>query len=190
MRNIFSIAIFLFILFSCSQSYTPKPRGYLRIEQPATHYIMFDEASLPYAFSVSGQAIIELPPVDSAAGWLNMDYPVFQAKIYCSYKAITTQTLHEHTADCHQLAERAARNAEAITEVSFENQESRVFGTLFLIEGESASPIQFMLTDSTSHFFRGALYYKYKPNMDSIAPITAYIKDDITELIQTFHWKK
>jgi hypothetical protein len=55
--------------------------------------------------------------------------------------------------------------------------------------GESASPLQFMLTDSASRFFRGALFYDTRPNADSLAPVTAYLQEDVTELIQSFRWR-
>ena len=188
-RNFIPFLVFIAMLSSCTRTYTPKPKGFLRIEPPAAQYTIFDEAALPYAFSFSRYAIIERPPTDSALYWVNIDYPSFNAKIYCSYIQITPQTLNEHTEDCIRLAERVARNADAITEKYYENIDNNVYGTLLIIEGESASPVQFMLTDSTKHFFRGALYYKDKPNMDSIAPVTDYIKSDITELFQTFYWK-
>ena len=184
--------LFMFIFCSCvgSGGYTPKPTGYLRIELPAAQYVTIDEAELPYTFSVSMQSVVELPPTDSAAYWMNISYPGFGAKIYCSYKNISEGTLNELTEECFNLAERAAGNGATITEKSFENAENKVYGTVFLIEDESASPIQFMLTDSITHFFRGTLYYKNKSNADSIAPITDYIRKDITELIQTFYWKQ
>ena len=65
-----------------------------------------------------------------------------------------------------------------------------MYGSLFMLDGESASPLQFMLTDSVSRFFRGALYYDCIPNADSLAPVTRYLKQDIVELIQSFKWKK
>ncbi len=190
MRNTISLLIFASILFSCTKNYTPKPKGFLRIEPPVAQYAILNETGLPYTFSVSQLTTVELPPTDSAIGWLNIDYPDLHAKIYCSYKQITHATLHEYTDECIELAERATKNADAITEKFYENNDNKVYGTLFLIEGESASPVQFMLTDSITHFFRGALYYKDKSNTDSIAPVIEYIKNDIIELIQTFHWKK
>ena len=189
MRNFISIVVFITILASCTRSYTPKPKGFIRIEPPEARYTNFDDAGLPYTFSVSMQAAIELPPTDSAAYWINIDYPGINAKIYCTYKRITPHTLNEHIDECIRLAERVARNANAITERYYENDESNVYGTLLLIEGDTSSPVQFMLTDSISHFFRGALYYKDKANADSIAPVTEYLKKDISELIQTFYWK-
>ena len=70
------------------------------------------------------------------------------------------------------------------------NESANVYGSLFLLDGESASPIQFLLTDSVSNFFRGALYFDCKPNADSLAPAIQYIREYIIELIQTFSWKE
>ena len=189
-RKIIPVLTFMVILLSCTRNYTPKPKGFLRIEPPVAQYVVFEEDRLPYSFSFSRQAIIELSQADSSIYLLNIDYPDFDAKIYCSYLAITPLTLKNYTEDCRKLAGRVAKNADAITEKYYENKENNVYGTLFIIEGDAASPVQFMLTDSVKHFFRGALYYKYKTDMDSVAPVTEYIENDMTELIQTFHWKK
>lgn len=75
-------------------------------------------------------------------------------------------------------------------EQGYSNPGERVYGSLFLLDGELASPVQFMLTDSVSNFFRGALYYDCVPNADSLAPLTDYLRQDIIELIQSFSWKK
>jgi gliding motility-associated lipoprotein GldD len=144
---------------------------------------------LPYGFNISTQTTVEMPSKDSLLYWLNIDYPTLRAKIYCSYQPITSRTFREHEDACRRLVERTVRNAEAINEKVYENKELHVYGSLFLIEGETPSPIQFMLTDSVSGFFRGALYYEYGTNVDSLAPVTEYIKKDITELIQSFYWK-
>ena len=189
-QYIIPVLTFMAILLSCTRNYTPKPKGFIRIEPPVAQYVVFDEAGQPYSFSFSRQAIIELPQADSNMYLLNIDYPDFKAKIYCSYIAITPRTVNHYIEDCYKLAGRVARNTDAINEKYYENKENNMYGTLFVIDGESASPVQFMLTDSVKHFFRGALYYKYKTEADSIAPVTDFIKNDIIELIQTFHWKK
>jgi gliding motility-associated lipoprotein GldD len=144
---------------------------------------------LPCGFNIPTQTAVEMPPKDSSPYWLNIDYPTLHAKIYCSYQPITPRTFHEHEDECRRLVERTVRNADAISEKVYENKEHHVYGSLFLIEGETPSPIQFMLTDSASRFFRGALYYKDGSNADSLAPVTEYIKKDIIELIQSFYWK-
>ena len=75
-------------------------------------------------------------------------------------------------------------------EQEYNNAEEKVYGSLFMLGEESASPIQFMLTDSVSHFFRGVLYYDCMINADSLEPVTQYLKQDIIELIQSFKWNK
>jgi gliding motility-associated lipoprotein GldD len=144
---------------------------------------------LPYKFNVSHLTTIEIPPTDSAECWINIDYQQFNAKIYCSFEAITPQTLGDFTEDCRKLVARTVKNASAINEKTYENVDNKVYATLFEIEGETASPLQFMLTDSSSRFFRGALYFECKPDADSLAPYTALLRNDVIELIQTFEWK-
>jgi gliding motility-associated lipoprotein GldD len=179
-------------MLSCKKNHTPKPRGYLRIEPPEARYVAFGTDELPYGFNLSTQTAVEIPPDDSDSllYWLNIDYPDLRAKIYCSYQSITPQTFHEYDEECRRLIERTAGKANAINGKIYENHDRKIYGALFLIEGETVSPVQFMLTDSTSHFFRGALYYKDGANTDSLAPVTEYIKKDIVELIQSFYWKK
>ena len=72
----------------------------------------------------------------------------------------------------------------------FENPEKQVYGSLFLLKGDCISPIQFHLTDSTGHFFRGAVYYAFEPKADSIAPVTQYLIQDVMHLMETFNWKE
>lgn len=177
------------LLLSCTE-YTPKPRGYVRIEPAPAQYVLLSAASLPYSFHLSRLASVELPPPGDSVGWIHLDYPAFGAKIYGTYLSVTPATWPVAEEESRSLVARQARQAASITEKVYENPEHHVYGSLFLIEGETASPIQFMLTDSISCFFRGALYYDCRPNPDSLAPVTRYLYEDILQIIQTFNWKK
>jgi gliding motility-associated lipoprotein GldD len=183
-----AIALICMTLISCAE-YTPKPRGFFRIDLPEASYASLDAAGLPYSFNVSRLATVELPPAGEPAEWINLSYETMQARIYCSYRAITPGTLPTVEKECRQLLERTAKNAGAITEQSYENEHLHIYGTLFQVEGETASPVQFMLTDGAHHFFRGALYYLCRINVDSLAPVRAYLRDDVVELMQSFQWK-
>ena len=57
------------------------------------------------------------------------------------------------------------------------------------IEGDVATPFQFYLTDSTTHFLRGSLYVKSKINQDSLAPVYEFLKRDAMHMINTFQWQ-
>jgi gliding motility-associated lipoprotein GldD len=173
---------------SCAE-YTPKPRGFYRIEIPEAPYTFFSLTDLPYSFMVSQLATIELPPAEAPEGWINLSYETLNAKLYCSYQKISPETLPTVAGECRELLLRSVKNANAITEQNYEDADSRLYGTLFRMDGESPSPIQFMLTDSVNHFFRGALYYQCKVNTDSLTPVTRYLGEEVVELIQTFQWK-
>lgn len=138
---------------------------------------------------ISQYAVVEIPHVEKKEFWINIDYHKFNAKIYCSYQTVAPQSLSERAEECRKLISRTVKQAFAINEKGYENDKSKVYGTLFEIEGETASPIQFMLTDSVSHFFRGALYFQCEPNIDSLAPYIDYLRNDVIELIQSFEWK-
>ncbi|MDR0795351.1 MAG: gliding motility protein GldD [Tannerella sp.] len=177
-------------MVSCDGSgTTPKPKGYYRIDLPEIHYTGFSLDELPYSFNVSRLVRVELPPSDTSGNWINLAYPALNAKIYCSFHQMGPADLPVLEKECRELVSRNARHADAITEQAFENQDLQVYGMLFKIDGETASPVQFLLTDSTTRFFRGALYYECKPNVDSLAPVTSYLNEHVMELIHTFRWK-
>ena len=70
------------------------------------------------------------------------------------------------------------------------NPEDDVYGLIYEINGMgAASPYQFFVTDSSSHFLRGALYFNITPNNDSLAPVIDFIKEDIEHLILSLRWK-
>ncbi|RHJ92415.1 gliding motility protein GldD [Parabacteroides bouchesdurhonensis] len=184
------VVVLVFWCCSCTE-YTPKPRGYFRIEPASAHYQKLPLDNLPYTFNVSQLSTVELPQVDNkTAGWINLSYPSLGAKIYCSYFPVTPLSLHQIENESRELVSRQTKNPDFIQEKAYSNPEEHVYGSLFLLDEGSASPIQFMLTDSVSNFFRGALYYDCKPNADSLAPVTQYLREDIIELIQSFSWKK
>jgi gliding motility-associated lipoprotein GldD len=79
--------------------------------------------------------------------------------------------------------------ASGLKRTLIEDQQRRVFGIVYEIEGDAASQMQFFLTDSVNHFFRGSLYFYNSPNADSIAPVLNFLNDDIMRVAQTLQWK-
>ena len=78
--------------------------------------------------------------------------------------------------------------ADYIDEYPFKKP-NHVSGMIYEIQGPSATPFQFFITDSTQHFLRGALYFNTHINQDSLAPYYDYTKSDIMEMINSFSWK-
>lgn len=177
------------LLAACTH-YTPKPRGYVRIEPPEATYAPLAADHLPYRFNLSRLAVVEEPAPGDLSGGINLAYPTLGATLYGSYLSLPFGRLETALADCRRLVAREAALASGVTEKAYSNPEQQVYGSLFLLEGDVASPVQFMLTDSVSRLFRGALYYDCRPNADSLAPLTGYLSRDVMEFIESFSWKK
>jgi gliding motility-associated lipoprotein GldD len=176
--------------FSCTH-YTPKPRGYFRIELPPPVYTRLLPESIPCTFNISSLAVAEdSPAAEAYVRWINLSYPSLGAVIYCSYLPVTSATIVAVGDESRELVVRQARNGGRITQQAYENPEANIYAMLYESGGDSASPLQFTLTDSVANFFRGALLYDRIADADSLAPVTQYLKTDIMELIQSFIWKK
>lgn len=176
------------ILGGCKRNYTPKPRGYFRIGLPEKNYTKFDTA-FPYKFDYPTYTQIKQDKSrHSEKYWINIDYPELNGRIHISYKTINNN-IGQILEDTRNLAYKHTIKADAINERMFVKPEKGVYGILYEIEGNAASAVQFFLTDSTSHYLRGALYFNVEPNKDSLAPVLAFVKEDIIRLIETFEWK-
>ena len=190
MRKILFVlsSLFLLLVISCKKDYTPKPRGYFRISFPEKAYMKIDYAGLPYRFEIPGYSkIIADNERFAEPYWVNLEIPRHKAEVHISYKKINNN-LDTLTQDSHELAYKHTIKADAINERIFLNPEKKVYGTIFLIEGNAASPVQFYLTDSTKNFLRGALYIREVPNIDSIRPVIEFLTPDIIHLIETTEW--
>ncbi len=184
---VFSITIGLFS--SCEQTYTPKPRGYFRIDLPEKQYISFD-TTFPYKFERPVYTVITSDPHSpEETYWLNMNFTPFNATLHMSYKHIDGNLI-TYLEDAHKLVTKHIPKADAIYDSLVVDRDRDIFGLIYEIEGSgAASPYQFFLTDSLSHFVRGALYFNVVPNNDSLEPVIDFISQDIEHLISTFRWK-
>jgi gliding motility-associated lipoprotein GldD len=80
--------------------------------------------------------------------------------------------------------------AEAINEQEFNDKGNKVYGVLYDLKGNTASAVQFYVTDSVTHYLRGSLYFSAEPDADSLAPVITFFREDIIHLIETLKWKK
>ncbi len=179
----------LFLLVSCNQSYTPKPRGYLRLDLPNHRYKTFDEAK-NFSFEYPEYAVVEIDSSrPEAYDWYTIQFPSMKASLHLSYKKVNNN-LPKLLEDAHTMAFKHLPKASGIADSIFFIPEHQVEGLFYLISGKGvASPIQFYLTDTTRHFLRGALYFNFLPNNDSVAPVIQHLKTDINHLVSTLEWK-
>jgi gliding motility-associated lipoprotein GldD len=145
--------------------------------------------NLPYKFDLPKNAKVVSRKVQGDNFWIDINYPGLNACIYCSYKPVN-KNLIDLLEDTRKIVYKHSVKADGIGEKVFDHPEKNVHGILYDLQGNTASSVQFILTDSTRHFFRGALYFNNVPNKDSIAPMTKYIREDVVRIMESFEWKK
>lgn len=192
MRKILFLLSSLFLLtaISCKRDYIPKPRGYFRISFLEKAYTKTDTLALPYQFEIPvyGKIVADNERL-AEPFWVNLEIPRHKAEVHLSYKKVENN-LWKLTEESRELAYKHSFKADAIDERIFDNPEKKVYGTIYLIDGNTASPLQFYLTDSTKHFLRGALYIREIPNIDSLRPVIDFLTTDVIHLIETTEWTR
>ncbi|ARS36622.1 gliding motility lipoprotein GldD [Pontibacter actiniarum] len=175
---------------ACSAEYTPKPKGYNRIDLPSQTYQQLQEEH-PYTFEFSKHAKIR-PDSSGLAQphWINIIYPSLGANVQLTYKDIrnSDKMLNNLVEDARKLTAKHQIKAYAIEESEIKIPSGDV-AAVFELQGEVPSQFQFYVTDSTEHFLRGALYFKTATQNDSLAPVIEFVKKDIIHLLNTLEWK-
>jgi gliding motility-associated lipoprotein GldD len=184
------LAVLISGFISCEQSYSPKPRGFFRIDLPEKHYLTFD-TTFPYSFEYPVYSTITGDPHSpDEKYWINLNFPDFKATVHISYKPVDNNLVN-YLEDAHTLVTKHISKADAISDSLIINGNRNLFGLAYSLEGSgAASPYQFFITDSSSNFVRGALYFNVVPNNDSLEPVINFIKKDIVHLFATFRWKE
>lgn len=205
MRRQFSNLVFkgaciiaILVIGGCGDTFTPKPKGFFRIDLPEKNYRTFD-SECPFSFEYPEYAVVIPYGSDaSSACWYNLEFPQFSGRLYMTYHAVlqagdvdsSKAPVEKYQEDARNFAMKHSVKASAIDEELIANPKENLFGVLYHIKGlNTASSLQFYLTDSTNHFFRGALYFDVAPRNDSLAPVIKFIRKDVFKFIESFKWK-
>ncbi|MCT1523640.1 gliding motility lipoprotein GldD [Sphingobacterium hotanense] len=190
MRYVFAIIVLLAIVGCQQQDYSPKPRGFFRIDFPTKSY-QEAQTGCPFILEIpSYSQMLDDPNEDAKECWKNLYFPQFNATLHLSYFPINKSTSFQQlTEDARTFAFKHTTKATAIDQSRISIPEHEVYGIQYLIGGNTASNYQFFVSDSTEHYLRGALYFNEKPHLDSIQPVLEFIKSDIKHLIHSVKWK-
>ena len=159
-RLLISCCIGLFLV-ACGGDIQPKPKAFLRLDYPEAQYEGYN---------------------------LNLDYPTMKATIYITYKPVK-DNLVKLLKDAQNLTYEHTIKATNIVEQPYLNTQDKVYGMFYEVDGNAASQSQFYITDSTRHFITGSIYFRVRPNYDSIYPAAMYLKKDIRRIMETTYWK-
>ena len=178
------LIFFSFVGYSCDSDNLPKPKPYLKLQYPESTYFKIN-SPCPYSFDIS--EISQINFKDNC--WATIEYPKLKATIYITYREVDNN-LNEILKEVEKLTYEHTIKADAIPNaLPYENFDKKVFAKLYNVEGDVASNIQFMATDSVKNVLAGSLYFYAKPNYDSILPAIKYIEKDLIHLVESIEWK-
>jgi gliding motility-associated lipoprotein GldD len=194
-RLIYSFIIIMAIcsVYSCREVAVPKPKGYFRIDLPQKKYALFNESKnindipLQFEYPVYGSLTVKNDD-NKEPGWFNIEFPEYKARIYLTYKDVKGDlaSLIEQTYTMN--VKNHITKADAINETVIDDRDDGIYGILYDLKGNTATAVQFYVTDSTRHYLRGSLYFEAEPNADSLAPVIDFFREDIIHLIGTLKW--
>lgn len=192
---IFTYAISLFVI-ACNSTEGPiaKPRMFPKVEFPDRNFISFDNKECDFSFEhpdylAYGKDSIRFEENYKYPCWFDLNSKSLNTTLHFSYLKVNSQKdIDININDAFKMVNEHNIKALARKESIIENKDAKVYGLLFEIDGNVASPLQFFLTDSTQHFIRASLYFNDKVNQDSTKIIYDFIKKDIDAMINSFEW--
>ena len=182
--------VFIFALMACEEVYLPKPKGFNRIDLPEHAYQALPD-TFPYKFKYSKYAQLEADSGENVERyWVNLVYPDYDALVQLTYKNLVDPNNKPEVLlnEAFELTQRHIIKAYSIDESLIQIPNGQV-ASVSELEGEVPTQFQFFTSDSTNHFFRGALYFNTATQNDSLSPIIEFIKVDIVEMLNSFEWK-
>ncbi len=182
MHRILVLIFMGLLLVGCKNEVLPKPKAYLSLRYPKKAYKSIS-IKRPYRFEISTRTKVKPLPKN----WLKIQYPNLKASIDITYRPVNNN-LKELLLEAEKLVFEHTVKADQIASNNYENKTENVYGRLYDITGNSASQVQFHVTDSSKHFLKASLFFYSKPNYDSILPAVDYIKKDMIRLMETLHW--
>ena len=189
MRNY--ICVIFIVLFGCENYFLPKQSAYLRLDYPKPEYKLIDDKDFPFFFEANTR-LSEISDIDINLRSIDfiINYNQLNAQINFQYKNVNSnEKLNAYILDLKSTIETHSMMANSVKIKDYSLKEKNIFGRIFDLSGNVASPYQFYLTDSLNNIISGLVYFNIKPNYDSILPAINYIENDIIHLIESFDWK-
>ena len=181
-KSIYSVLIL--VLFSACQEadYYPKPKAKLALEYPKASPRFYENDRFEFQFNTNAKFL----PTSKQS--FSFYYPDLKASVFMYYLDLSTG-IEQRIYDLEQKVADHQKMASEILMHPYMNPTNLSIGALYEIKGNAASQAQFYISDQKNHFIHGALYFKVKPNYDSIKPAAYYVITDLKDFMESIKWK-
>jgi gliding motility-associated lipoprotein GldD len=197
----FTLLSILILVISCTEERIPipKPRLFPKVTYPERNYLSFDKNYCAFTFDYPDYMVFEQDTLlvnqsTKHACWFTMNIPILNGTVHFTYTDISGDSadykLFRVIEDSYTLSEKHNQKATGRVINPYLNRKKKTFGITYSVGGNVASPYHFVLTDSLEHAVWSSLYFNSKPNADSMAPILAFVKEDLEKMIETFEWNE
>lgn len=190
MRLFATILTLMLFITSCEEeSYIPKPPSYLRLELPDHSYNKYED-DCNYSFNLPQiYTVTNTPGEDGPSCNKKIDLGPLNGTMFIRYWDMSEPIAYYINNANDEIGKHKVK-ATLIDDDRIIKTEKRVFGTIFELQGNVATPFQFYLTDSTNRFIYCEVLFNSTPNYDSIKPTLDYFRRDLDSLINSFEWEK
>jgi len=184
-RNFLIILLGSLCCLACKNDVLPKPKGVLRLEYSSPKY---STTKTKCGFTFDQNNVSQLTSNLKKGGCACViKYPKLNATLFLTYRPINND-LRKLLTDAQNLTQEHVVKADDILPREYINQSKKVYGMSYEVIGNAASPSQFYVTDSVNNFLLGSLYFKTRPNYDSILPAAEYLRNDMRILMESLEW--
>ncbi|MCB0795510.1 MAG: gliding motility lipoprotein GldD [Flavobacteriales bacterium] len=184
-RSIVWLLLAAVLVSGCSSDPIPRPKGQLRLDLPDPGFV--DWRCPQYGGEIPVYAEMRQKQAGARPGWYDLVFPGYKGTVHLTYRTVQDD-LDMLIEDAYEMRGKHQAKAIRIDQERIVRDSDRVFGTFFDVHGDVAAPMIFYLTDSSTHFLYGALYFNSRPNSDSIAPVADRIRADMRHFAATLHW--
>lgn len=189
---VLKILLVMFVFKGCNEdNYVPKPKAYQKVVFPDKSYQAAVLKECPFSFEIPDYTSIKKDSLFFGSDvqhpcWMDLVFDEFKGTLHLSYKPLhNDDDLSKLADDSHFMTFKHTVKATSIEDSLFYTPND-LSGILYDVSGDAASHLQFILTDTSRHFLRGALYFNAEPNADSLSPIVDFVEADMWHLINTF----
>lgn len=185
------------LTISCSSDFVPKPRAYPRVHYPErTVTQQFGSDFCPFSFEIWDYYKIENKTTffnetaENPCWGVNLNLEDLNGTMYLTYKELgEEQQLDRLAAEAYKLTFKHAEKADFIEPLEVRKEDSDAYGLIYHVGGDAASQLQFFVTDTVQHFLRGTLNFNATPNADSLAPVVAFVAEDLAYMLNSLEWQ-
>jgi gliding motility-associated lipoprotein GldD len=193
MRSLYPALLSILLLACGGKAYTPKPHAYPRVYYPQRAYTGFD-TNAPFRFLYPEYARVNRYRDNDSSShpfWYNIDYLPFNATLHLSYHNFSDRSEFDKLFDdTRRLVYKHDIKAEEIEEIEMQNPRNNSTGIIYELKGNTATNLNFYISDGKKHFLRGALYFNDRTEIDSIQPVFDFLKEDVLKMLESLSWKQ